>query len=391
MYCSDTRPKTVPYHHEDRQWDARFNVQQEEDLGKLLDAVKDCNDKGLLKYILVGGVEIGTRAYQDDYQIKHVHVAAIFHNRISKRSILRHFAVKEGNGYYLVPRNRDFPYSGWKNHHCKVFSKVDPTKRSLFEAGTLPKDEKRKRAEASEEEKKLKLDDVIRLMRSLIEEGKEEEAFEKYPRNYLTYGEKIKAMVQQKREFETRPGDPHIWLYGYPGTGKTQILNYIYPKYYKKNLHNKYFDLYDPKTHTHIMLEDLDHEAVQRLGINFVKTLCDESGFPIDQKYKTPQLVRATVLVTSNFDIPGILTDGIEINKSAILRRFWHINIYDLLRLLGLKLLPKDERSALQKEGNSDPGKLFLAWDYMRNIPTGLPIKTPEEYQVILRDTYFAC
>lgn len=111
MYCSDTRPKTVPYHHEDRQWDARFNVQQDEDLANLLDGIKATWDKGLLKYILVGGVEIGTRAYQDDYKIKHVHVASIFHNRVSKRSILRHFNVKEGNGYYLVPRNRDFPYS----------------------------------------------------------------------------------------------------------------------------------------------------------------------------------------------------------------------------------------------------------------------------------------
>ena len=353
--------------------------------------VKEDWERGRLTYVLVSGVEVGTRPYQDDYQIKHVHVAAIFCNRVSKRSILTNWGIVEGNGYYLVPRNRDLPYSGWKDHHTKIFSKVDPTQLILFEAGTLPKDEKRKRAEASEEEKKLKLDDIIRNTRALIEEGKEEEAFEKYPRNFLTYGEKLKAMVQQRREFEERPGDPHIWLYGYPGTGKTQILNYIYPKYYKKNLHNKYFDLFEPKTHTHIMLEDLDHEAIQRLGINFIKTLCDESGFPIDQKYKTPQLARATVLVTSNFDIPGILSDGIEINKSAILRRFWHINIYDLLRLLGLKLLPKDERQRLQKEGNQDPGKLFMSWDYMRNIPTGQPLETPETYQVVLRETYFAC
>ena len=159
----------------------------------------------------------------------------------------------------------------------------------------------------------------------------------------------------------------------------------------KKKKSNKYFDLYDPKLHTHVILEDLDHEAIQRLGINFVKTLCDESGFPIDQKYKTPQLVRTTVLVTSNFDIPGIMTDGISVNTSAILRRFWHINIYGLLRLLNLKLLPKDQRQQLQKEGNTDPGKLFYSYDYLRDVPTGTPIKTPEEYQTLLRDTYFAC
>ena len=42
------------------------------------------------------------------------------------------------------------------------------------------------------------------------------------------------------------------------------------------------------------MLEDLDHEAVERLSINFIKTVCDESGFAVDQKYKTPQLSRTT-------------------------------------------------------------------------------------------------
>ena len=33
-------------------------------------------------------------------------------------------SIKQGNGYYLVPRNRDLPYSGWKTHHIKSFSKI---------------------------------------------------------------------------------------------------------------------------------------------------------------------------------------------------------------------------------------------------------------------------
>ena len=79
---------------------------------------------------------------------------------------------------------------------------------------------------------------------------------------------------------------------------------------FKKNLYNKFFDLYDPRTHTHVMLEDLDHDAVQRLSIQFIKTICDEAGFVIDQKYKTPQLARTTVLVTSNFNIRSIIPEG---------------------------------------------------------------------------------
>lgn len=92
------------------------------------------------------------------------------------------------------------------------------------------------------------------------------------------------------------------------------MLSFVYPKYYKKNLHNRFFDLYDPAEHTHVMLEDLDHEAVEMLSTQFLKTICDEAGFPVDQKYKTPQLARTTVLVTSNFTINQLISQSTEAN-----------------------------------------------------------------------------
>ena len=56
-----------------------------------------------------------------------------------------------------------------------AFSKVSPEKLVIYEAGDLPKDTKRKRIEeASEEEKKLKLDDVLKIMRQLFEDDKEQ-------------------------------------------------------------------------------------------------------------------------------------------------------------------------------------------------------------------------
>lgn len=381
----------VNFTTQDRQWDGRFNVQTDIDLTRLLDAIKSEWESNKLRYILVGGVEVGTRPHQDDYQVRHVHVAAIFNNRVSKSSILKNWNVKQGNGYYLVPRNRDLPYSGWKNHHTKEFSKVNPAERILYEMGELPTDEPRKKTAPSEEEKKRKIDEVLVDMRTLIEEGKEAEAFTKYPRNYLIYGEKLKAMITQKRDFFKTHSDPHIWLYGHPGTGKSAILNYVYPTYYKKNLHNKYFDLFDPNVHSHVMLEDLDHEAVDRLGINFIKTICDEAGFPIDQKYKTPQLVQTTCLITSNFQIPDLLADkpGLDQNKPALLRRFWHVNVYAFLQLLGLKLIPKYERNQLKKEGNTNPGAIFICWDYLTDCPTGQPLRKPEDYQKIIRDAFY--
>lgn len=414
LAMESTQVRSVPFHHEDRQWDARFNVQQDNDLEDLISAIRDDSDSGRIKYVLIGGPEIGTRSYQDDYKIRHVHVAVIFHNRISKRSILKSWRVKEGNGYYLVPRNRDLPYSGWRNHHIKEFSKVDKSKCVLLEVGELPQDLKRKRVEESEEEKKLKLDDILKVMRSMYEDGQTDlQIFQRFPKASLQWGEKLRSTIKQRRVSACHEGNPHLWLTGYPGTGKTAILTFIYPKLYKKNLYNRFFDLYDPTEHTHVMLEDLDHEAVQKLSINFLKTCCDEVGFPVDSKCmlehelkcyclqsficdvcldKSPQLGKTTVLVSSNFTIRDIVPEGagFEQNLTAICRRFWQCKIYELLRLLHLKLIPKTQLNELKKAGNTDTSKLFMDWDYLTDSPTGKELKGPEHYQQVIRDYFYA-
>ena len=206
----------VPFHHVDREWDARFNVPTQEDLDVIVASVKAEVQAGRFKYVLVSGVEVGSRPFQDDYLIRHVHLALVYNNRVTKSSILKNLGVKQGNGYYLVPRKREFPYSGWKKHHTKTETKVDAASLCLYEYGILPTDRLAavESAPRSAEEKKRKLDDIIVEMRQLIEEGREEESFRKFPRNHLTYGEKIKAMVMQKRDFFKSKGDPHIWLYG---------------------------------------------------------------------------------------------------------------------------------------------------------------------------------
>lgn len=131
---------------------------------------------------------------------------------------------------------------------------------------------------------------------------------------------------------------------------------------------------------------------MEKLSINFIKTICDEAGFAIDQKYKTPQLARTTVLVTSNFTIRDVVPEGAgyDQNLTAICRRFWQIKIYELLRLLQLKLVPKAQIAELKKAGNNDMSRLFMDWDYLTDSPTGKPVKRPVEYQQIIRDYFFA-
>lgn len=391
--------KSVSHNTEDRQWDIRVNVQTDDYLQTLVENIMEEDKvKGKFKYILIGGCEIGTKPKHSDYQIRHVHIAAIFHNRASKASIINNFGIIEGNGYYMMPRDRELPYSGWRAHHIKEFSKVTTDQLDsliLYENGELPKDNKRKAPVLrSDNEKKMKTDEIIIDMRGLIEAGLDKEAFERYPRNYMQYGEKIKALVSQKRKtFFGKHTDPHMWVYGYAGTGKTALMSFVYKGYYKKDLQNRFWDLYDETIHSHTMLEDLDTNNLEKLGIQFLKTVCDEAGFPIDQKYKTPQLTRTTILVTSNVDIDSCLSamedvKDLENTRVAIKRRFFQIRIDQLKQLLGLKMINDYERKMLKKEGNEDASKLFLDWNYRLDCPTGLPLKDPSEYRTIIRDFY---
>ena len=140
------------------------------------------------------------------------------------------------------------------NHHIKEYTKVDKEKCIIFEDGKLPNDVAKavdgQYTKRSDEEKKRKLDEILIDMRDMLEKDQDEEAFKKYPRNYLLYGERLKAAFYQKRDKLQSTGDPHIWLHGPAGCGKSAVLNFIYPNYYKKNLYNRFFDLYDPKQHS---------------------------------------------------------------------------------------------------------------------------------------------
>lgn len=382
------------YQTMDRQWDARFNVQTQEDLDLLLTQTKQLSEQGKFSYALVGGVEVGDRPFQSDYQVRHVHCAFVLPNRVSKSSLLKQLGVKTANGYYLVPRNRSLPIAGWIEHHKKPKTKIN-NDFTLFEFGTPPMDTAGAIApitKRSSDEKKRKLDEIIIEMKSMIEEGREKEAFTKFPRNYLTYGEKLKSMIAQKRDFFKSDGHPHIWITGTPGSGKSAILQILYPNYYNKDLNNRFWELYNPELHTHTLLQDLDYATVEKLGVQFLKTICDEAGFPIDQKYKSCQLVRTTVLVSSNFSLSDVLPEdmkGRNENLSALRRRFFEVNIRDFLRLLGLKLLSKYEIKGLKLRGNQDPRKLFMTWDYLRDIPTGEPIPQTAVLQQLVKDAYY--
>ena len=385
--------KVIAYSHEDRQWDCRINVQEESYLADIVENIMLEAANGKFKYILIGGVEIGTKPNHSDYKIKHVHVAAIFHNRASKSSIIKNWGIIEGNGYYLVPRDRSLPYSGWKKHHIKEFSKIDTGKLQLFENGELPADKGHGIVKRSDEEKKKKLDDILLEINEMLQNNiDEDEIFKKYPSAWNRHGAQMKTRLIQTKNFFGDIRDPHLWLFGLPGTGKSALLDFVYPNAYQKDLNDKFMDKYDPRVHHFTLLPDLDHENVKKLGIQYIKTLCDEKGFNVNQKYKPIDISRTRVLVTSNYTIDEIVpadTVGIELAKKSLYRRFLHVRIDHLLRLLGIKLISKYEINMLKKEGNEDPSKLFMSWDYVKDEPDGLPLLLPEDYREIIREYYY--
>ena len=152
------------------------------------------------------------------------------------------------------------------------------------------------------------------------------------------------------------------------------MLQVIYPDYYQKNVDTKFFDRYNPNHHSHVLLQDVDINVMERLGVAFFKCICDEGGYPVDAKYKSPQIERLTILVTSNFTIDETVPEdlkGRRENLAALRRRYWKVDVRGLLRILGLKLLPKYEINQLKKAGNLDPRKIFMSWDHIRDCPTG--------------------
>lgn len=65
----------VPFTHEDRQWDCRFNVPTDEYLNDIVACIKAEDSKGKFKYILVGGIEVGTRPQQVSNSVSTSHLS----------------------------------------------------------------------------------------------------------------------------------------------------------------------------------------------------------------------------------------------------------------------------------------------------------------------------
>lgn len=377
----------------DRQWDARFNIPDKTYLNDFLTNLKEYAEKEM-RYCLVGGLEVGVKNH--DQGVEHVHCIFVFHNARSSNAIIKNLKINKSLGYYIKARTRSLPFQGLIDHHKKEWTKKDKNSLCLYEYGEpIVRDGPKCYQKRSELEKKMTRNDIMIHLRQLISEGREEEAFTLYPCEFVRSGEKLKSLFGgQKDDPRTKEVFPHMWIMGPAGTGKSRIVSLLFPNAFNKNLDNRFWDLYDRNNpdHQFVSMEDVDPETFDRLGIQFFKTICDERGYPIDQKYKSPQPIKINAIISSNHSIKECIsadTVGYEVTAAALERRYWQINIFDLLKLLNLKLLSKKELMWMKKCGNEDAAACFLTWDYINNGPLGEHLKTPEEYRSILRDYYY--
>lgn len=133
------------------EWDLSFNMPPDGlyIAQSIVTTIQDFIDKhpGLVTYALVSGIELGAnRDSETTLDAHHVHCALVTTEHMTKDQALRCFELDEVHAHnrfkrYAAPRSGEWPYIGWKLHHIKVDTKIDPTSLVLFEHGTLPTDD----------------------------------------------------------------------------------------------------------------------------------------------------------------------------------------------------------------------------------------------------------
>ncbi len=378
-----TTSGVVDWGEQSRQWDIRINLVNGngEEPGDLQSAqlelqawINKVKEWSAVKYIFVGGIELGDNPSRDDFKRYHVHAALIIKTPTTRRSVVHNLSLSKycrgqsiiARSYYLGKRNPFASFRGWREHHSKDRTKV--TEHLVaYEDGEPPAEYQNQLIEKGKPEK-MKQDDMLREIMQLFAQGKKDQAFLEYPALTLRYHAQITAFVKSRVELPDEiDHTQRLWIYGSPGTGKSAFVAYKYPKAYKKSLTKNeilYWNGLDLDFHTHVYLEDIGPEAFKSLGMEQLKQWADPShGYTIAMKYGAPiQGVRLPLIVTSNYlpeelvpaDLPFRLQE-----LQAITRRFRIVNITELLTEHGLTLKTKAEIKELKKAKNADFGAVF--------------------------------
>lgn len=361
---------------QDRQWDIRINLgdgdctlaEASTELDWFLDKVRAW-DK--IKYVFVGGIEVGDNPSQDDFKRFHVHVCLILFTPNTRRAVVHNLGLaiysnRKQRSYYISKRNPFASFTGWRNHHSKEKTKITDT-YVAYEGGEPPKEYASQLLKKGETGK-LKQDDMLREIMQLFSQGKKDQAFQDYPALTLRYHAQITALVKNRNELPTSiDHSKRLWIHGLPGTGKSAYVAWKYPKAFKKSLSRnevQYWNGIDLDWHDNVYLEDVGPDCFKDIGMEQFKQWADPShGYTISCKYGAPIYgVCLPLIVTSNYTPRELmpLDQRYPITEfEALARRFEIIEISDLLKREGIKLKCKSELNELKKKKNADFGLCF--------------------------------
>lgn len=198
-----------------------------------------------------------------------------------------------------------------------------------------------------------------------------------FPYEYILQGQKLKALYWIQQPATELSHKPHYWIYGEPGSGKSAIIEVLWPGYYAKRTDGDWGGYQNQEA---VYVGDMDPQGFQRIGSTYLKTWCDPQGFNANRKYAGgDHIIIKQLLVTSNFRIyecfkPG--TQGQEKLQKALNRRFTEISITELLHQHQIKLRPLAELAYLKSINNTDYSRCF-----MHVQPTSKVKLTPYPYE----------
>jgi hypothetical protein len=349
------------------QWDIRVNIPSIEWLDNYISGLDDYCEKGSVKYLHVSGIEIGTAPDKDSFNQRHVHIALVLFNYTSKRSIVNRFTVKN-YGYYVEPRDKTLPISGWIAYHSKRQTKIRPDDGLIYIYGDLPRSRIKRTMDDDtpvEAMKKNKKRDDWRLKKQLMINNDWDRLDDEFPGFiYSSMGQAMKRdIMKQANDDYTKPLQGklnNVIIWGPSGSGKSSSIALMYPNCYKKQKGSQYWDAYDKTNpdHSIVWIDEMSKETLKTFsgkmdgGFEFLKELGDRYAVTVDEKYTKGYKIRPKrIIITMNEHPTSLLPErAVEVNKQALFRKFKIMYVNDWLILNGLvntetgcRYIPLDE------------------------------------------------
>lgn len=357
-------------------WHIRIHDPSPEFIEMFINTCRTLQAETYLTYVVIG--EEKTRSEKG---LSHIHAAIGTHKSLSKF----HLAQK------LKVRNNCKMFRQW--YIAPVYSNSSPAANAaycrkgniLLDIGQIPETNIK---DLGKEELRGRCSEKWKEMISLAKLQQWEEIEQKYPYEYIANGAKLRALYFIQHTPAGRTHQQHLWIYGAPGTGKSCVVEYMFPNHFKKRPDADWLG-YNPilcPGHSVVYLPDFDIQSMKMLKAETLKVMCDPQGFNANKKFAGGEIIApGRVVVTSNFTIgdcfpPGY--PGIETQKAALRRRFKEIHISDYLDELHLKLKTKEELNKLKEEGNFDWSKCFTDTSFMEDA---VDIAEEEFYQLLKR------